>query len=208
MGVALILISIGHRKEEFKHLLYFGIIGVSISAYELLFYQISLVKGGAIGDGLIAMSALVTSIMYVYRILTHWLISYLQLTPEELKNLAHLHWIWSRSLFLVAITVPIQNNLYVGIGTGVFLTHYAIWQGRRNNLHEPPQSIGNIAGDGTCVYLDLIELGITSLYLQDLSIGRFFNQQQLMPWNGAITCLFSYFLYILPWDNLGWSKTP
>ncbi len=53
-----------------------------------------------------------------------------------------------------------------------------------------------------------MELGITSLYLQDLSIGRFFTQQKLVPWNGAMTCLFSYFLYILPWDTLGWLKTP
>jgi hypothetical protein len=44
----------------------------------------SLVKGGAGGDGLIAMSTLVTSIMYVSRILNPWLISYLRLTPEEL----------------------------------------------------------------------------------------------------------------------------
>ncbi|MBK1989125.1 DUF2157 domain-containing protein [Sphaerospermopsis aphanizomenoides BCCUSP55] len=207
LGVALIMISIGRRKAEFKPLLYFGIIGISISAYELLFYQMSIAKGGTIGDGLIAMSALGTSIMYAYRILSPWLVSYLRLTPGEIKNLANLHWLWSSSLFLGAITLPIQNNLYVGIGTGVFLTRYAIWQGRRNNLHAAVQTFGNIAVDEIWVYLGLIELGITTLYLQDLSIGRFFTQQ-LMPWNGALACLLSYFLYILPWENLGWSKTP
>ncbi len=70
--------------------------------------------------------------------------------------------------------------LYIGIGTGIFLTRYAIWQGRRNNIHEPAQGIGNIGVDEIWVYLGSIELGITSLYLQDLSIGRFFTQQELV----------------------------
>jgi hypothetical protein len=98
--------------------------------------------------------------------------------------------------------------LYVGIGTGIFLTRYAIWPGRRKDVYEPAQSIGKIGVDEIWVYLGLIELGITSLYLQDLSIARFFTQQKLVSSNGVITCLFSYFLYILPWDNLGWLKTP
>jgi hypothetical protein len=125
LSIALISISIGRRKEECKALLYFGIIGVFISAYQLLFYQLSVVKGGVIGDILIAMSALVTSIMYVSRILHPWLISYLRLTPEELQNIAHLYWIGSSSLFLFAITIPIQNNLY------------ALCRNRNRNIFNP-----------------------------------------------------------------------
>ncbi len=30
----------------------------------------------------------------------------------------------------------------------------------------------------------------------------------LIPWNGAIACVVAYFLYILPWENWGWSKRP
>ncbi|MDP5337117.1 MAG: DUF2157 domain-containing protein, partial [Nodularia sp. (in: cyanobacteria)] len=30
----------------------------------------------------------------------------------------------------------------------------------------------------------------------------------LVPWNGAIACVIAYFLYILPWENWGWSKRP
>ncbi|MDP5337116.1 MAG: DUF2157 domain-containing protein, partial [Nodularia sp. (in: cyanobacteria)] len=78
LGVALILIGVGRRNAAFKPLLYLGIIGVSISAYELLFYQMSQTTGGAFGDGLIAMSALGTSIMYAYRILTPWIVGYLR----------------------------------------------------------------------------------------------------------------------------------
>ncbi|MBO1065807.1 MULTISPECIES: DUF2157 domain-containing protein [Nostocales] len=198
LGVALILIGVGRRREAFKPLLYFGIIGLSISAYELLFYQMSLSKGEALGDGLIAMSALGTSIMYAYRILTPWLISYLGLNSQELKNIAHLHWVWSSILFLFAMTLPIQINSSIVLGTGLFLVRYAIWQAKENS-QETNQEIW--------VYLGLIEVGMIGIYLQNLPIGRLIFEQ-LLPWNGAISCLFAYFLYILPWQRLGWSKTP
>ena len=198
LGVALILIGVGRRREAFKLLLYFGIIGLSISAYELLFYQMSLSRGGVLGDGLIAMSALGTSIMYAYRILTPWLISYLCLTPRELKNIAHIHWAWSSILFLSAITLSIQINFSIVLGTGLFLVRYAIWQGRENS-QETNQEVW--------VYLGLIEAGIIGIYLQSLPIGRTISEQ-LLPWNGAISCLFAYFLYILPWGRLGWAKIP
>ena len=198
LGVALILIGVGRRREAFKLLLYFGIIGLSISAYELLFYQMSLSRGGVLGDGLIAMSALGTSIMYAYRILTPWLISYLCLTPRELKNIAHIHWAWSSILFLSAITLSIQINFSIVLGTGLFLVRYAIWQGRENS-QETNQEVW--------VYFGLIEAGIIGIYLQSLPIGRTISEQ-LLPWNGAISCLFAYFLYILPWGRLGWSKIP
>ncbi|TAF09589.1 MAG: DUF2157 domain-containing protein [Nostocales cyanobacterium] len=207
LGIALILIGIGRRSEEFKPLLYFGIIGISISAYELLFYQISQASGGALGDGLIAMSALGTGIMYAYRILSPWLINYFYLTPGELKNIAHLHWFWSSSLFLAAVTVPMQINFYPAIGTGLFLTRYGIWQGRRNNLNTTVKNVVTIGKDEIWVYLGLLTAGITGIYLQNLPISSFFTQQ-LMPWNGALACMVAYFLYIIPWENLGWSKTP
>ncbi|MEA5576265.1 DUF2157 domain-containing protein [Anabaena sp. UHCC 0451] len=207
LGIALILIGIGRRKEEFKPILYLGIIGISISAYELLFYQMSQATGGGLGDGLIAMSALGTSIMYVYRILSPWLVNYFRLTSGELKNIAHLHWFWSSSLLLAAVTFPLPINFYVGIGTGLFLTRYAIWQGRRNNLNLPIQKVGNLNVDEIWVYLGLLTAGMTGIYLQNLPISSFFIQH-LMPWNGSLACVFAYFLYILPWENLGWAKTP
>lgn len=207
LGIALILVGVGRRREEFKPLLYFGIIGISISAYELLFYQMSEATGGALGDGLIAMSALGTSIMYAYRILSLWLINYFCLTPGELKNIAHLHWFWSSILLLAAVTVSTEINLYPAIGTGLFLTRYGIWQGRRNNFHQPVQTVSNISKDEIWVYLGLLTAGITGIYLQNLPIGSFLTQQ-LTPWNGALACIFAYFLYITPWEKLGWSKTP
>ncbi|MDZ8065511.1 MAG: DUF2157 domain-containing protein [Nostoc sp. DedQUE08] len=205
LGVALIIIGVGRRHENFKPLLYLGIIGVSISAYELLFYQMSQASGGALGDGLIAMSALGASIMYAYRILSPWLVSYLHLTPQELKRIAHIHWVWSSCLLMAAIPVPIAVNRLVGLGTGVFLIRYAIFQGR--NLPTSPRILGRITIAEMWVYLGLLEVAGMRIYWRETAVGRFWAGP-LVPWNGAIACVAAYFLYVLPWENWGWSKRP
>jgi hypothetical protein len=205
LGVALILIGVGRRRQTLKPLLYMGLIGVSISAYEVLFYQMLQTQGGAYGDGLIAMSALGAIIMYVYRILSPWLIQYLQLTKQEIEAVAHYHWGWSSCLLLIAIISPVEINRFVGLGTGTFLARYAIFQGRLP--HSSTNSIANFPANEIWVYLGLLEIAAVSILLRDLPFGTLFAQQ-LLPWNGAIACIAAYFLYILPWERWGWSKTP
>jgi len=205
LGVALIIIGVGRRRENFKPLLYLGIIGVSISAYELLFYQMLQASGGALGDGLIAMSTLGATIMYAYRILSPWLVSYLRLTPQELKGIAHIHWAWSSCLLMAAIPLPIGVNRLVGLGTGVFLIRYAIFQGR--NLLTSPNIFGRITIAEMWVYLGLLEVAGMRVYWRETAVGKFWAGP-LVPWNGAIACLVAYFLYILPWESWGWSKRP
>jgi hypothetical protein len=210
LGVALTVIGVGRRREEFRPLLYLGIIGVSISAYELLFYQMSQAAGGAYGDGLIAMSALGVGIMYAYRILSPWLIDYLRLTKEQLKTIAHIHWAWSSLLLLAAITVPIAVNRLVGLGTGVFLIQYAIFEGRRPRTTEEetsPLIFGRITIAETWVYLGLLLIAAMRVYWRETAVGQLLFGP-LMPWNGAIACVVAYFLYILPWENWGWPKKP
>ncbi|AFY32745.1 hypothetical protein [Calothrix sp. PCC 7507] len=205
LGVALIVIGVGRRREEFKPLLYLGIIGVSVSAYELLFYQMSLATGGAYGDALIAMSALGVGIMYAYQILSPWLVDYLRLTPQQLKAIAHIHWAWSSFLLLVAISAPIAANRLVGLGTGIFLIQYAIFQGRR--LTGSTVIFGRITIAEMWVYLGLLGVAAIRVYWRETAVGQFFDGP-LMPWKGAIACVIAYFLYILPWENWGWSKKP
>jgi hypothetical protein len=205
LGVALIVIGVGRRQESFKPLLYFGLIGVSISAYELLFYQMSQAKGGAYGDGLIAMAALGTSIMYAYRILSPWLLDYLGLTRQQLNSIAHLHWAWSSFLLLAAISAPIQVNRLLGLGTGIVLIQYAIFQGKGASASSP--ILGSITIAEMWVYLGLLQVAAMRIYWRETAIGHLLTGP-LIPWNGAIACVVAYFLYILPWENWGWSKRP
>ena len=74
LALAVIAIGVGRRRQEFKPLIYLALLGVSVSAYEVLLYQLSQLSGGSTGDGLIVMAALGTSIMYGYRVLSPWLI--------------------------------------------------------------------------------------------------------------------------------------
>jgi hypothetical protein len=198
LAVAFIAIGVGRRRQELKPLVYFGLAGISISAYELLFYQLLQAPGGAFGDGLVAMSVLGTGIMYAYRILTPWLVDYLRLTPEELKIVAHVHWAVSSCLLLSATFTPIAINRLVGLGTGVFLIRYAIFQGR----HHPQLRMAEV-----WVYLGLLEIAGMRIYWIYTAVGQWFAGP-LLPWRAPIASVVAYFLYILPWERWGWSKRP
>ncbi|WP_017317533.1 hypothetical protein [Mastigocladopsis repens] len=198
LAVALIALGVGRRRQELKPLVYLGLVGVSISAYELLLYQLLQISGGAFGDGLIAMSVLGTGIMYAYRILSPWLIDYLRLTTEELKVVAHVHWAVSSCLLLSATFTPIAINRLVGLGTGVFLIRYAIFQGR----HHPQFRMAEI-----WVYLGLLEIAALRVYWIYTAVGQWFAGP-LLPWRAPIASVVAYFLYILPWERWGWSKRP
>ena len=219
LAIALIFIGVGRRTPKLKPLLYLGVIGVSLAAYELLLYQISRSSGEAYGDALIAMSALGTTIMCGYRFLSPWLKNYLHLTLIELQNISHFHWVWSSFLLLSALLAPVEQHT-LGFGVGVFLVQYAISQGRnklnyqpiggninRENINQENINRENIRTEEIWVYLGLIEAGLISLFLQDTAIGKVFTDI-LIPWQAAIFCLLAYFIYILPWESWGWSKRP
>jgi hypothetical protein len=206
LGIALILIGVGRRRREFKPLIYLGIFGISFSAYELLSYQLSQASGGAIGDGLIALSALGATIMYAYRILSPWLINYLCITVEELNIIAHLHWALSSSLLIGAISTPIAINRLLGLGIGIFLIRYAIFQGK-GLTQSPIATVWNLTKGEIWVYLGLLEVAFMRVYWRETAVGQFITGP-LRPWNVAIACVFAYFLYILPWENWGWLKRP
>ncbi|MBW4596345.1 MAG: DUF2157 domain-containing protein [Brasilonema angustatum HA4187-MV1] len=198
LAVAFIVIGVGRRRQELKPLLYLGLIGISISAYELLFYQLLQAPGGVYGDRLIAMSVLGTGIMYAYRILSPWFADYLRLTTKELKVVAHIHWVLSSCLLLSATFTPIAINHLVGLGTGVFLIRYAIFQGR----YHPQSAMAQM-----WVYLGLLEIAGFRIFWISTPVGRLFAES-LLPWKAPIASVVAYFLYILPWERWGWSKRP
>jgi hypothetical protein len=236
LALALIAIGVGRRRQEFKPLIYLALLGVSVSAYEVLLYQLSQLSGGSTGDGLIVMAGLGTTIMYAYRVLSPWLIEYLHLTKEELKAIAHLHWAWS-SVLLIAATTYQPQSLMLGFGVGAFLVQYAIFQGRntppqtppsqegasdegRNNPppsqevasdegrnNPPPYQEGFWGGGEIWVYLGFLEAVGMRVYWLSLPVARLLSGP-LGPWKGAIASVFAYFLFILPWERWGWSKRP
>ena len=194
--LVLIALGVGRRRDHFKPLLYLALLGVSLSAYELLQYQI---VGLAWGDQLLAMAALATSILYGYRLLTPWLTGYLGLAPQAFKQIADLHWGLGSLLLGWAIFYPVEINQLVGIGAGLFLTRYALWQGR----FHPHLTIGE-----TWVYVGLLEgVAITSyaFYQSPLPLRL---DGYLHPYLGLVMAWLGLVLYRGPWQAWGWSARP
>ncbi|MEG4850079.1 hypothetical protein QUB10_04100 [Microcoleus sp. B5-D4] len=198
LGASLIAIGIGRREPEFKPLVYLGLIGVSVAAYESLLYQLFQTPEGAFGDGLIVLATLGTALTYIYRILSPWLSNYLHLTNAELKIFAHLHWVLSSWLLIWASANDIKSGLNLGLVTGALLVQYAFLQGR-NNLDRQWAEIW--------IYLGWLEAFGIRLYWINTPLVKYISGP-LGPWKVALASLFAYFIYILPWDNWGWSKKP
>ncbi len=192
LGFALIGIGVGRRRDEFKPLVYLALIGVSLSAFEILWYRI---ESLAIGDELIAIAALATSFVYAYRLLAPWLKTYLHLSAEELKFAAHFHWAIGSFALGSAIAYPIKSADLVGLGAGFFLTRYAVMQGRRN---PDPQAAE------AWVYAGILEGVAIAAFIAT----KFKIVALLLPWAGAIAAVAAYFFYALPWEKWGWPKRP
>ncbi|MBR8834054.1 MAG: DUF2157 domain-containing protein [Stigonema ocellatum SAG 48.90 = DSM 106950] len=206
IAVAFIAMGVGRRRTEFKPLVYLGLVGVSIGAYEILLYQILQMPGGVFGDRCLAMCVLGTGIMYAYRVLAPRLVDYLHLTTAELRVTAHIHWAVSSCLLLAACFTPISLKT-VGLGTGVFLIRYAIFQGRQHSTSFKKRDIREISTSEFWVYLGLLEVACLRAYLPEIPIVHLF-EKELLPWQVAIASIVSYFLYILPWETWGWDKKP
>lgn len=192
LGFALMLIGVGRRNITTKPLVYLGLIGVSVSTYEILFYQIN---AQPLTEQLIAFATLGTSLMYGYRILSPWLIDYLRIPEPEIKIIAHLHWFISSILLGLVALSPINSQFLLTIGTSVLLIRYALFQGRHNS---------NLDTAETWIYVSLIQATGLVIYLQHLiDLSKF-----LIPWSGSLVCILSYFFYILPWNVWGWPVRP
>ncbi|MDJ0510881.1 MAG: hypothetical protein QNJ64_16740 [Crocosphaera sp.] len=193
---ALIIMGIGRRKEQFKPLIYLAFILVSWSAYELLFYQISSFSWG---DKYLSMAALATTIMYVYRLSYPWLSSYLNLTTRDLKIIAHLHWILGTIFLGFSLLYPFTSKPLIGLSAGVFLSQYAILEGR--NFSDP------IKGE-VWVYLGFIEAISVAIYgVLTISFSPYFYNF-LNSWIGTILALSGVVIYSLPWRQWSWSRRP
>jgi hypothetical protein len=189
LGAALIGIGVGRQQPRLA-LTYLSLAGVSIAAYELLIYQLMQAIGGNAGDGIILLAALAAVIAIGDRLLSRWLVPYLRLDLRQIHALAHLHWIISSGLTLLALFNSLSSTgelLWVGL-TAV-LAIYALLEGRAS---EPWTYAGIVAS--------WLALGYwLSLWLSDAT---------LLTWGAAIASAVAYGMYVVPWQRGGWSLEP
>ncbi|MFB6275377.1 MAG: hypothetical protein ABEI32_04415 [Halothece sp.] len=198
LGFAIILLGIGRRHDNFKPFIYLGLGGISVAAYEALFYQFFSLKTNAIGDELIFMAALGTTIIYAYRLLSPWLPSALNISSTTFKYFPDAHWLGSSILLVIAPLYAIEETITVGLVTGLLLIQYALLQGRN--------AISNDWKAGW-VYVTFIQgLGM-KFYWLNFPFPTFLGEIFVL-WKGAIFSAIAYFLYVFPWEQWGWLKRP
>lgn len=197
LGLVLIAIGVGRRQPAFKPLIYLALVGVSATAFELLSYQL---QSLAVGDQLIAIAALAATLLYAYRLTAGWLAPYLSLSHLELISVAHLHWGIGSLLLLSALGYPLHQNALVGLGTGLFLSRYALMQGRDRDFH--PEAVAE-----GWVYLGCAEVLGLALFGGNLLVPAAV-MVGLIPWVSVLVILLAALLFGLPWETWGWPPRP
>jgi hypothetical protein len=201
LSIAFILIAIGRHQPGLRVLTYVGLFGVSIAASELLLYPIRTLE---LSDQLIAIASLGAVITQIYRSRRPALVAYLRLSAEEIQWIAHTYWALSSAILSMAailtLTAPTSRGLlsWVGLVTGMTLSLYAIWQARYRSSQETVE---------TWLYAGLLEAAGLAWYVSTkLSVNAWFSVIQ--PYAGAISAIVAFFIFMLPWDRLGWTRQP
>ena len=201
LSTSLIGIGIGRRASQskpiFKTLIYLSMVGVTFSAYELLFYQmVANSKGDSLGDGMVILAILGCAIAYAYKIFSNWIVPYLRLSIREIDGSANLHWIASAVFLLLgSFFTPSASGGVIGGGVAIALSAYAIAEGKR---------AANI-----WIYAGLsYALAAISYLLFFAFPNPWLITNLLQPYAATIACIFAAFLYLLPWQKWGWAEEP
>ncbi|MBF2025873.1 MAG: hypothetical protein IGS48_03785 [Oscillatoriales cyanobacterium C42_A2020_001] len=189
-AVALIGLNIGRRSPGFKPLTMLSLVAVSLSAYELLIYQLSQAKGGTPGDGIVLLAALAAALAFVYHLLQRWLVPYLRLALAEFQAIAHLHWLLGNGLLIVAIAfLPSRTGQWWWTAIAALLALYALLTSRNSP---------------TWTYAGIINLLVALVSLLRLVIP----DSTLIDWAGAIAAVIAVGFYFSPWRQLGFAREP
>lgn len=203
LATALVIIGVGRRLPRLAPFTFLGLGLVSLSAYELLIYQLMQAQGGSQGDGLVLLAGLGAAIALLYRLLSPWLVSYLRLQPVAWRWVAHLHWAGGSSMGLLALNAspsPMGERLWIALAIALAL--YSWWMGNR---YWTVPTDGSSQPDSAWTYaaiLVTVAASTQALYL------LWPNTDLLLTWGAAIACLLALPLRHLPWQIWGWPALP
>ncbi|HEY9670839.1 MAG TPA: hypothetical protein V6D11_05315, partial [Waterburya sp.] len=206
LGAALTSIGVGRRQQALKPLTYLSLAGISVAWYELVIYQMLQAEGGALADAFTVLAGVAVAIAFTYRGLA-WLWQLrtdeplLSLSVAEIKATAHIHWVIGSILMVIAgamatNTTELEPRLTgIAITLCLLLSTYALGQGRHNSFRRAA---------ALWVYIGVIELVATYFYARLI----WTELNVLDEWLAILACGLAYVMYELPWDSLGWQKTP
>jgi hypothetical protein len=194
-GIAL---GVGRRQPTLQVVTYIGLAGISIAAYELLIYQLLQAKGGAAGDGMVALAALATGLAVAFRGLRRQLARFLHLESEALQAVAHVHWGLGNGFLIVAVLLTLSRSSH-WLWTGVLslLTLYALSLG--NQRWSTERSFAQIWTASGIVGLLATIASVLWLLLPTSA---------LIDWAGAIAAVIAIGFHRLPFPWWGWQRLP
>ena len=193
-----IAIGVGRRQPALQVVTYIGLAGVSIAAYELLIYQLLQAKGGAAGDGMVALAALAAGLAVAYRGFRRQLARFLHLERGILQAVAHIHWGIGNGFLLMAVLLTLsRSGHWLWTGVIFLLTLYALSLGNQRFSAERsfPQTWTAVG------ILGLLATIASLLWL-------LLPPSTLIDWAGTIAAVIAIGLYRLPFPRWGWPRWP
>ncbi|MCY7393383.1 MAG: hypothetical protein LH647_18375, partial [Leptolyngbyaceae cyanobacterium CAN_BIN12] len=130
-AAALVGLGVGRRQGWLKGLTLLSLGGVSIAAYELLFYQLSQATGGNPGDGVTLLAGLAIGFAIAYYALQRWLIPYLRVPKGLWQAIAHAHWGLGSLLLTTVLFFSLSaSGEWMWTATVAIAAAYALGMGR------------------------------------------------------------------------------
>jgi hypothetical protein len=207
LGAAIVGVSIScrHRQREWQAITYLSIAGISLAWYELVIYQMLQASGGSPADGLTILAIVAAAIAITYRIFVwYWETkgneSFLNLTLEQIKIIAHIHWAIGSLLKLASIAIFLDSPpqlKFVSIAVNLILAAYALIQGRATETRN------NNAAEWW-VYVGLVEIVGTAIHARLI----WTQLSAIDPWRAILASIVALIIFELPWRSLGWQPTP
>ncbi|MEO1402248.1 MAG: hypothetical protein AAFV72_13535, partial [Cyanobacteria bacterium J06635_1] len=202
LAAAVIFIGVGRRRPSLHPFSYLGLATLSLGAYELLIYRLLQASGGQAGDGITLLAGLALGIALVERLLSPWLLRYLQIQPKGLRLVAHGHWAVGSLLALGAAVAGLSKPYGIAVWTGitVLLAGYALLSG---HTRWTPQTF--VLNHPIWTALGLIEALLAVAYDR---FAWFPDKTGVLTWGGVIACAIGFVFYRAPWERWGWPRRP
>lgn len=217
IAAALVCIGVGRRQTALRGFTFIGLALVSLGAYELLIYRLLQARGGAIGDGIVALAALAAVIALGDRLGGRWIRGYLHLSRSSMNWVAHVHWGLGSAIVLItflltALSLPLSpTGKLLGLVIALGLTAYALSHGNR---YAWGATKVNASSDLTAVVVSALNVW-TYIGILQLTLTLVYGLYQIAPtplvlarWGGAIATGFGLLGYGLPWSHWGWPLSP
>jgi hypothetical protein len=190
IAASLILILIGRRAQQCQWLSYFGLVGISIGAYESVIYLLSRASGGSFGDGITILASVSAVLALIYQAFSRQIATAIRVSGRSLLVASSLHWGLGSLIALMAWPAGLSGTgTWVWCGVNALLVLNVLWQGR---------------SQAAWIYPGFVQLVLTiGLLLSKLLPLEFLNQ-----WSTVFASIFSYIVFSVNWEKMGWQRRP